>query len=544
MILKQINVAVLLGLLACQCWPENLGAMSLFNRFRNKSKEVATTILHHTPAYMVMDKAQTVWSNAIKKSLGDYPHRNEVALVRTGSTLPEGEQTAIAARKKHNYEALKKMLGTNLNPNECPSIAFCCSGGGYRAMIATLGFLMGAEEIGLLDATTYMSALSGSTWLLAPWLYRNISLQAYRDQLIPKVQKSLVKTSFNKSDLFKMYTTKMAFGQPTSSIDLWGALIINTLAKDLGSSGQKLRLSELAPRVEKGQHLFPIFTSALPCKGNKYEWLEFTPHEVGSPFLGGYYIPTWSFGRRFEKGSSIDNAPEQTMGYGLGIFGSAFAVSIADAKKELPNIIPSHIFDLGEKLIPSATADWMAKHKSIDEKRFSPAIVHNFVYGIGGAQKSDEPVLTCVDGGLAFNLPFPPLLRPERGINIIVVCDASQTVKDAPALHGAEEYALRKGLKFPRINYEGIETRTMTVFKDETDRTVPVVIYIPWIRSNVYKHKEPKEADDYCKTTNFAYKPEQLETLRKAMTDAVVSNKDNIVHEIRTFIETRRPIGH
>jgi hypothetical protein len=56
-----------------------------------------------------------------------------------------------------------------------PRIAFVCSGGGYRAAIGSLGFSMAAQKKGLLDAVTYFSCSSGSSWFLYPWLQSEIA---------------------------------------------------------------------------------------------------------------------------------------------------------------------------------------------------------------------------------------------------------------------------------------------------------------------------------------------------------------------------------
>ena len=60
-----------------------------------------------------------------------------------------------------------------------------------------------------------------------------------------------------------------------------------------------------------------------------YEWMEITPFEVGSSFLKTY-IPTWAYGRKFKDGNSTNAPPEQTLGYFMGIFGSAFEISLKD----------------------------------------------------------------------------------------------------------------------------------------------------------------------------------------------------------------------
>jgi phospholipase A2 len=264
--------------------------------------------------------------------------------------------------------------------------------------------------------------------------------------------------------------------------------------------------------------------------------MEYTPFEIGSEFLGSF-IPTWSFGREFKNGKSIDNAPEQTLGYHLGIYGSAFTVSINEIKKELPSILGTKFFDVAKKLIPKHVTDWMSKHKKIDDARFSPAEINNFCANLKGIPQQSDALLTLGDAGFAFNLPFPPLMRKERNINIIIACDASATIENAPALKGAEAYAREKGLKFPRINYDGLATRSISIFKDETDPSVPVVIYIPWIKSIVYQHSKNKK---FCNTTNFAYKPGQFEALRKAMEDSVTSNKALIVNEIKSWVEKKQ----
>ncbi|MBM3893511.1 hypothetical protein FJ365_03890 [Candidatus Dependentiae bacterium] len=489
--------------------------------------------------------AKSMWVNSIKKQLGNYPHKHEAAHVRISSELPTREIDAVEERQKHKVRpALEALLGKPLPTDKSLTLGVCCSGGGYRAMIATLGFLMGLEKIGVLDATTYMAGLSGSTWLLGPWLYRNcqidnakpVSLANYAKLLSAKTAKPLLKNSMKKRPVIDSLNAKIAFEQPLSSVDLWGALIINALAGDLGSSGQKLRITDLAATIETGSLLFPIFTSTIVHAGKAEEWMEFTPFEVGSSFLGGY-IPTWSFGRKFNAGTSVDFAPEQTMGYGLGIFGSAYTASYYEAKGDLQAFLGNVAMDMAKELMPASTKEWIAKHKA-DEQRFSPARIYNFTHNMPGLQKSDEPLLTCVDAGMAFNLPFPPLLRPERQLDIILVMDASASVKDAPALAKAAEYARIHGLKFPPINLHNIDKKIVSVFKDETDSTIPVVIYFPRIANPAYENGFDPDPDKtaFCGTTNFAYKPEQFELLRGLMDTAVVGNKEIIVDEIKQRI--------
>jgi len=59
-----------------------------------------------------------------------------------------------------------------------------------------------------------------------------------------------------------------------------------------------------------------------------------------------------------------------------------------------------------------------------------------------------DPSLSLMDAGLAFNLPFPPLLHPARGVDIILALDASSPPEAlrADALRLAAEYASRSRL--------------------------------------------------------------------------------------------------
>jgi hypothetical protein len=91
------------------------------------------------------------------------------AEVRREETLCEEEQAFLLKRKEKCREALQLFLNRQLEPEHVPTIAFCASGGGYRAMISTAGFLRAAEEIGLYQTCCYFSAISGSAWFMAQY---------------------------------------------------------------------------------------------------------------------------------------------------------------------------------------------------------------------------------------------------------------------------------------------------------------------------------------------------------------------------------------
>jgi hypothetical protein len=52
-----------------------------------------------------------------------------------------------------------------------PSTGLCLSGGGTRSAVASIGYLRGLLELGLLDRLRYMSAVSGGSWALVPFCF-------------------------------------------------------------------------------------------------------------------------------------------------------------------------------------------------------------------------------------------------------------------------------------------------------------------------------------------------------------------------------------
>ena len=126
-----------------------------------------------------------------------------------------------------------------------------------------------------------------------------------------------------------------------------------------------------------------------------------------------------------------------------------------------------------------------------------------------------------------------------------------------PSLKKIEAYAQRKGLKFPKIDYAQVETKAMSVFMDESDTSVPVVMYFPRISEEGLweKHKSNEAFTDYsgieefdfdactnssdgfCGTLNFQYSPAQSSHLIDQMEFNIVVHKDKIIETINKVID-------
>lgn len=448
-----------------------------------------------------------------------HPHYNETASVRftDNDDICQEEKDFLALRAPLVHKSFEKMLNTSLEPEQIPKIGLVFSGGGFRAMIATLGFLCGAQDIGLLDCCTYCVGLSGSSWALAPWIASERPLKEYTYELRHKLYSGIdhINDPYELSELLDIIVTKLIARQFVSTMDIYGSVIANTILKGFVKNPMLARLTDTHSRIKDGTLPLPIYT-AIQCYQSPYEWMEINPFEVGSSFLKAY-IPTWAYGRKFKNGVSVDFAPEQTLGYFLGVFGSAFEVNL----KDIVSKCASNLSYLGHQL-PSFLAKALKKTLDIiigtflGEMRLFPSMLLNFTFQCDQSPIKDQTTIGLVDAGIDFNLPITPLLRTTRNVDLIIVYDVSSTVQGAPELMRAMKYAERKGLKFPPIDLETVDKKVMSVFKDPDDLETPVIIYFPRIKNDNYSATfDPDHcvANDYCNTYNFYYSPEEANLL-------------------------------
>jgi len=422
--------------------------------------------------------------------------------VRTGTGLGPEEINALHMRLPNVKRSIEQLLGTTISSKATPFIGLASSGGGFRSMIATTGFMRGLQKIGVLDSSMYFSTLSGSTWMSSSWLSQNLSLDDFRTFLRKKVSRNVFKANFDIAAIAKDIETKIYYGQHVSLVDVYGAMLGHFLFGNIVPDGQKVYLSQLAPKISTGNYPIPVYTSVLDYgSGASFDWFEFSPYEAGCQKLKAW-VPMAAFGKKFDAGVSTDQAPEPTFGFLMGICGSAFAANIKEILQELETVIFKNMA--------------LALTK---EFRISPAQVFNFTKNIATSGFSDETYYTLVDGGLDFNIPLPPLLR--RPTDIIIICDASSDITDneAPGLHGAENYAQQEDIPFPPINYTGIGKKPVSVFQDNKDADAPIIIYFP--------------SQVAFSTLKFDYSGAEFDKLSDTIEKTVIANKALIVNAIK-----------
>jgi hypothetical protein len=480
-------------------------------------------------------------SNAFRKILKIKKFQIEPISVRQGNDLCSDEIAAVANRRAVKVKpALETLLGESITDDEMPNIGLVLSGGGNQAMIASLGFLMSLEKIGVLDACSYLAALSGSTWMLSSWLARNSSL-ADLNEIMQKHEvineRKLARTNFDA--IAKTLVKKIADYQPISFCDIWGGFLADSFFRDLPKEKQEIYLSGLASHMESGNYPFSLFTAAID-KTYPYEWVELSPFEIGAEYLKTW-IPTLAFGKYFINGRTVDPAMEPGIGFMMGMFGSAYAAHIKDFLRfALPPIEKSMSKMLGDAKMPTkfvqsavravfkemnTLLSLSKKHAVIDSLRFSPPQIFNFTRGLKGVPFSKNKFLTLVDAGMACNLPFPPLLR--RNVNLYIAADVSGDVIGT-TLQKTELYARQKGYKFPKVDLNDLEANKVSLLYDQNDPEVPVVIYIP-----------NREAKSIFK---FEFTQKEYDSLRGYMESATEEARETIVQAIRIAISNLKKL--
>lgn len=455
------------------------------------------------------------------------PYAKKRAEVRKSIDLGAEEKNYLTLRKPHVKKSLEKLLGVTLQENEVPRIALLASGGGYRAMIAALGSMIGAQEMGLWDATTYVMGLSGGAWATTVAQQHGTTKQALTN-LMPLLAKSIFSKPINKTFVGVTLISKIAFTQPITLVDFFGVLLSEKILARVPFYARDI--SRQAINLTQGAWPMPLYSAILAQR--PYEWFEFTPFEAGSTYLKAF-IPVWAFGRKFKNGLSTNlNAP-QNLGYIMGICGSAFTASLRDALEHTLDEIDPRIAQVIRQ--EDVTIPFGAQ-------RISPGRDYNFNYDMENMPANDQLFLTLVDAGLDFNIPFPPALRKERAIDIIIAFDNSATIAGGFELKGAERYVRRLGLPFPIINYEQIDTKICSIFKSN-NLEAPIIIYLPLIKNPLYSSTfDPSDCtkNSYCATTNFAYTAEQVNQLSGLTAFNLKQAKQQIIDVINMVIERKK----
>uniref|UniRef100_A0A8C3XBN6 Phospholipase A2 n=1 Tax=Cyanoderma ruficeps TaxID=181631 RepID=A0A8C3XBN6_9PASS len=462
--------------------------------------------------------------------------------VRLGFSLCKEEQNFLRKRKKYVAAALKKLLNLeeDLKEHEVPVVAITTTGGGTRSLTAMYGSLLGLQKLNLMDCISYIGGLSGTTWTMAN-LYEDANWsQKYLEDAIKEARKQVTKSKICcfSLDCLKYYYNDLMErtkeGHNTSFIDLWG-LVIESMLHD---KKDEHRLSDQRQAVENGQNPLPIYV-AINLKSNYSaqafrEWLEFTPYEVGLMKYGAS-IRAEHFGSQFFMGRMVKKLPETRICYMQGMWSSIFSIDVmyvwnlaADSEDFWCRWTRDRVKDIEEPFLsenPYEVDTCLFTPSSVlsstlrDVLTGRPTIAQypNFIRGFqlhnkylesegfstwkdtvidslpNKLMETADSELSLVDTGFFINTSYPPLLRSNREVDVILHLNYSGGSQTLP-LDQIAKYFSEQEIPFPKIEISEEDRENLKecyVFEEADSPQAPTVLFFPLVNDTFKKYKSP-----------------------------------------------------
>ncbi|KFQ60171.1 Cytosolic phospholipase A2 epsilon, partial [Pelecanus crispus] len=527
--------------------------------------------------------------------------------VRLEFDLCMEEKNFLQKRRKFVASALKKALHLerDLQDHEVPVVAVMTTGGGTRALTSLLGNLLGLQKLDFLDVISYITGSSGSTWTLshlyqsADWSHKDLS------RPIGEVRRHMTKCKLSCFSLesLKYYDKELKLrkqeGYQISSIDFWGLL----LEKALSDGKNNHKLSDERQALNQGQNPLPIYM-ILNIKEDYSlsefkEWVEFTPYEVG--FLKyGAFIRAEDFGSEFYMGRLMKKLPESRICFMKGLWSNVFSYNLLDAwhssdptERCSLRCTQHRTVDVGDKPSPPARSheletylvtpecDIMGIIRQVLTERVMVSKFCNFLKGFQVHNEYLQSKSFCIwkdtvlenfpnqltetaeflclaDTAGYIDISYPPLLRPERKVDVVLHLNYSSGSQTLP-LEEASKYFLKQGIPFPKIHLSEEEKKNLKecyIFEDAETPEAPIVVFFPLVNDTFRKYKAPgverstvemaqgnvdvsSVFSPYC-LNSFTYTEEEFDKLIELSSYNIQNNKHLILQALNSAIEQKR----
>ncbi|XP_046839546.1 cytosolic phospholipase A2-like isoform X2 [Xenia sp. Carnegie-2017] len=540
--------------------------------------------------------------------------------LRLSYDLCEEENEFLRKRTKLILEHMAIVLGEKNAPrteHEVPVIAIMGSGGGYRAACGLSGVFSALQESDILNCTTYAAGLSGSSWYLSTLYHK----PAWPSSITCNDMADELRERFNTSpwdhlrlNFISRMRAKERRGQITKLVDLFGYFIGDSLLDNADA-----KLSDQRNRVKNAYAPLPI-TAAVRVRLDKpakefSEWVEFTPFEYGFAKYG-VFGNIKDFGGKFYKGQLVKEYNEPPLSYLQAIWGSAFSIILntlhkKDNKKEheIHSEMAKHALteateckteeedsdndddddetenesEDGPKSpddVYESNKSWLLEalnpHNLMSTRRGKAAVVFNVLRGLEFQKDQNDhydkttgnhKTICLVDAGIAFNSPYPVLLRPERKVEIILSFDFSQRDggdKEKPfsVLKKAEKWAKENRLPFPPIEgnplLDNPEIQECYVFEDVSNLNCPVILHFPIINKTFREFSQPgvlrmtqedkefsnfqifDDPDQPYSSFKFEYTKKHFDRLHQLMKYNTLANMETIKEKISARVQLNR----
>ncbi|PVH77970.1 lysophospholipase [Cadophora sp. DSE1049] len=382
--------------------------------------------------------------------------------IRAGSTLSENETSWLEVRHGNTVWALRDFLnrvnitgldvntyiGNGTDVNFLSNIGIAISGGGYRAMMNGAGAIAAFDNRttnstsqgqlgGILQASTYMSGLSGGSWLVGSlyaqnfpsvqelvtganglgtlWQFNNSILQGPADLSVTEYY----------GNLYDDVNGKAVAGFNTTITDYWGRGLSYQFV-NASDGGPSDTFSAIAndPGFLAGNTPMPIIIADERAPGqlmipSNATIFEFNPWEIGSyDLMTRGFAPLEFVGSNFSGGVLLDHEMCITgfdnMGFVIGTSSSLFnaaylQINNTDAPQRAKDAISNTLRQIGEE--NNDISDWP-----------------NPFYGFHNETNlnAQSKTLSLVDGGEDLqNIPFHPLIQHLRHVDVIFAVDGS-----------------------------------------------------------------------------------------------------------------------
>ncbi|NWW28837.1 PA24E phospholipase, partial [Falcunculus frontatus] len=525
---------------------------------------------------------------------------------RLGFDLCTDEQNFLQNRKKVVAAALKDVLHLeeDLQEHEVPIVAVSTAGCGIRALTAMYGSILGLQKLRVLDCVSYISGSSGTTWTMtklyedADWSRKDLGeviIEARKQAAKCKMGAFCLKSLRN---YYRELSQRTQAGHKTSFIDLWG-LMIEAMLND-GKSHH--RLSDQRQAVNQGQNPLPIYL-ALNVKDKVAtkdfrEWVEFTPYEVG--FLKyGAFIRAEDFGSEFFMGRLMKKLPESRICFMQGMWSSIFSKNLLDAWHAADN---SEDFwhrwtqdkvteieeqpDLPEKPYEMATCVFTPTSglsttlRDILTDRPAVSKYHNFLRGFQmhneyiqhehftkwkdtlldtspNDLRGNSEHLELVDAAFFFETSYPPLMRPERKVDVIIHLNYTGGSQTLP-LEQACRYFAEQEIPFPCIGLMDDEKNLKECYMFDGADTpgAPLLLYFPLVNDTFQRCVAPGMSRSAAEmeqgkvdissfsspysTREVSLKAEDFNKLLKLTNYNIMNNENMILQALRMAVARKK----
>ncbi|KAI3392994.1 hypothetical protein diail_4905 [Diaporthe ilicicola] len=495
----------------------------------------------------------------LTKELDDparFPEIAQEAVVRKGLDLCPEETAYLTARRIRVREQFAKYLGLDaaqVHPDDIPTIALGGSGGGYRAMLAFLGYSLAMKDAGLRDLLTYVAGVSGSSrcWAIAAYYtFGHAEMQKVIDHcktrlaphhpLSPEAVQKLLSSPRGDYETLGPLIQKSRSGLHTVSMDMYAVFTTGYLfmqedpmMKPMGTAASEVAGYHRAwwkwherPWQDWVDEQHPFGNQDLKSKEHQeasdawWRWFEITPYELGCDELEAC-------------------APAGPL--------SSY---LATLQRSLPK---NFLGDATNNLASGVTAMWGKQDTAVftSHHPLHASNEHNFLYHLtptpAGSPRppgfENSPRVHLLDSGMDNNCPTYVMLHPSRKVDVVLKMDASSDVQKRTHSNSGPEASNPdrfQGL-YAQI-YDGVRTsggeRPATVVdsygQTVTNPPAPAVlqdctmVYLPLLpNERAVPGYDPSTAK-FSGSYNLVWAPEQVEMIIKTSVANFQAGQDTV----------------